>query len=57
MRPGAANLETRRPGRPRHLLELLATTDGRVHGLRRRTPVQRSRGRSTDLQPLPAAPK
>ncbi|KMV15019.1 hypothetical protein ACT16_23140 [Mycobacterium heckeshornense] len=48
MRAGAANLETRRPGRPRHLLELLATTDGRMHGLRGRTPVQRGRGRSTD---------
>ena len=33
----------------RHLLKLLATTDRGMHGLRRRTSLQRSRGGAADM--------
>ena len=49
VRAGAAHLPARRPEWARHLLKLLATTDCGMHGLRRRTSLQRSRGRAADM--------
>ena len=53
VRAGAADIQTGWPGRARYLLELLAATDRGMHGLRTGTPLQRCRGRTPGLQPLP----